>query len=1014
MNECSQVVLTLDEAGKIVLAKITASVQGTADTEKSPEANDATHVTEDFLRNELLEKFEHFLIIEPALKKVMKCCADNKEDQCIELAHLKPYKIILQLSEDKEQVIARGFVMLGDAPFSEKSLKALFEEQRLSKDYKIEEGVYDLILKETEKGGDKFEVLFGKKLYADVSVAVDRTGKQLVAKVVPKGCTEQLTEENLVERLNEFSEFVIGKYDNVVEACSENSEALVATVGFKREPLVELVISADGKTVGAKVSHAAGRDKITKTWIEAQFRMPEFQQYYIEENEAVKVIAFCEKNIDDQMMPIGSRLHMEVTLNVGEDKKFVSAMLQPLKSNTEFTMDWLDEQFKQEMFREYKLAGLAGAALLELCERNTGPKKMNVAQKHETKVVFEKSKDGKTISAVATPCECLEMVTSDWITQQFVEGELQDYLLQEDKVEELLSVCIENRKERTLVVGQRRGAKVVLSCSEDSLRVLADMTPRRGDVVLDKEGLEALFVDTPFFDYFRQVGNIELLLEQCEGNEEPFEIEVATRKDASLIIDISEDKLTVIAQYDIAYGGDNIDKDFVIKAVAASKVSNGVIKAQLIGLIKKLDVIVGPCSWLIAKGSAPQRGLDSQFVDLTEKQKEDSVQEDSDNLHAVNIRSVGDVLAVKKGQPVMRLDAPEDGIDGENIYSEVIVSEPGEPIEYASELEGVEPDSTDPNILVACLDGMPVLVDNGITVQQIYKVENVGVNTGDVKFRGCVHVKGDVDAGASIECTGTIVVDGMVQNACLKAKGDIRVKGGVVGEYPEVDSSVEFVDVDLPWRCKVESEGTITVNYVSSAALVAGKSVVVNEYSSHSVLTANEDIIVGTKKTSSIIGGRATATQKVLTKNIGNDVGVKTLVEVGGRVVDRPEIKALLAAIEAKEVMAGKLKAVIEKTKIINSGESKILAVRAVRSIQKIVSDVEELTEKIEIIKSQRRENSSESIIVENKIFSAVSVVVHGHRENFTRVKPGGELILKDGELAHNMNASDGQSPPKG
>jgi len=43
-----------------------------------------------------------------------------------------------------------------------------------------------------------------------------------------------------------------------------------------------------------------------------------------------------------------------------------------------------------------------------------------------------------------------------------------------------------------------------------------------------------------------------------------------------------------------------------------------------------------------------------------------------------------------------------------------------------------------------------------------------------------------------------------------------------------------------------------------------------------------------------------------------------------------------------------------------------------------------------------------------------VSVVVHGHRENFTRVKPGGELILKDGELAHNMNASNGQTPPKG
>ncbi|MBL4868971.1 MAG: DUF342 domain-containing protein, partial [Pseudomonadales bacterium] len=486
-------------------------------------------------------------------------------------------------------------------------------------------------------------------------------------------------------------------------------------------------------------------------------------------------------------------------------------------------------------------------------------------------------------------------------------------------------------------------------------------------------------------------------------NQESFEIEVAVKSDASISVKVSEDKLTAYADFDVAYGGDNIDKACVIKTIAASKISHGAIKEQLVQLIKSLNTIAGPCTWVIARGSIPIRGQDSQFVNLVEPPKVEFVESEDDKVHAVNMRDVGEIPGVKVGQKLMRLEPAQQGICGKNVYGESIAAEPGESFEYVTELEGVEIHPEDNSVLLATIDGMPVPVERGITVQQTYNVRKVNVNTGDVRFQGNVCVKEDVEAGASISCSGNIIIGGMVVGAQLKAGGDISITGGVIGEFPEQDINEEFVDEHLPWRCRLEARGSITTTYVNSALLKAQKSIVVKEYTSHSVLSSGDEITVGQKKTSSIIGGRTTAKMRINLQNIGNDVGVKTLVEVGEVKRRDPLLKMMKNDLADKMALVAKYKHVLQVSETKTSDEAKEKRDRVITALKKVEEDIGQITIQIEEIIQKQALEKHPKILVTNQIFTAVSVVVCGQRENYSRVKPGGELLLKDEKFFHDM-----------
>ncbi len=78
-------------------------------------------------------------------------------------------------------------------------------------------------------------------------------------------------------------------------------------------------------------------------------------------------------------------------------------------------------------------------------------------------------------------------------------------------------------------------------------------------------------------------------------------------------------------------------------------------------------------------------------------------------------------------------------------------------------------------------DGLPRVVDNGATVDEVFTVKNVDLSTGHIIFKGSVVINGDVTEGMKVIAGGGRVYKGFVEGTLIEAGGDINVGGSIIG-----------------------------------------------------------------------------------------------------------------------------------------------------------------------------------------------------------------------------------------
>lgn len=131
----------------------------------------------------------------------------------------------------------------------------------------------------------------------------------------------------------------------------------------------------------------------------------------------------------------------------------------------------------------------------------------------------------------------------------------------------------------------------------------------------------------------------------------------------------------------------------------------------------------------------------------------------------------GTVLAVKH--------PPVEGTPGMSVYGKPI--SPGKPKDVTLRArEGTEL-SEDGTQVIATREGRPERRGDQFFVLPVLMMRgNIGLETGNVKFRGDVVVAGDVEEQARVESTGIIDVKGHVIRAHVVAQGGARI-GQVIG-----------------------------------------------------------------------------------------------------------------------------------------------------------------------------------------------------------------------------------------
>jgi uncharacterized protein (DUF342 family) len=184
-------------------------------------------------------------------------------------------------------------------------------------------------------------------------------------------------------------------------------------------------------------------------------------------------------------------------------------------------------------------------------------------------------------------------------------------------------------------------------------------------------------------------------------------------------------------------------------------------------------------------------------------------------------------------------------------------------------------------VLYAAKDGYVVRSGVRISVENVLEVNNVGAETGNIRFHGVVRVHGQVEDHYLVEAEKGIEVAGTVGHARLVTKGDLRVRGGVIG-------------------AELEAEGNVTARFLSESKVRAGLNVLVEEYVLHSEVEAKRAVKVLREPEGFIQGGRVKAGTEIWSPVLGSEASEQhTVLEVGGGVNVRQRFDALSGRITA-------------------------------------------------------------------------------------------------------------------
>jgi uncharacterized protein (DUF342 family) len=277
---------------------------------------------------------------------------------------------------------------------------------------------------------------------------------------------------------------------------------------------------------------------------------------------------------------------------------------------------------------------------------------------------------------------------------------------------------------------------------------------------------------------------------------------------------------------------------------------------------------------VIAEGRPPVQGEDAKIkyhfdVDNTPNFEERDGKIDFREMGLINHVEEGDLLAEKI--------APTPGRQGMTVQGKPLEAEEGEEVE----LKVGENVYREENKLYSELSGQVIREDDGlVSVYDVYQVEgDVDYSTGNIAFDGTVIVEGSVRDRFRVKATGDIIVEDGVEKAYLQSEQNIMVQAGIRGKG----------------RAQINAGGSIMVDFVEQAGIIAQHDIIVSEMIMHSRLDAGEGVYV-TGERGLIAGGEIRAGREIYAKEIGSIGASETNLEVG---ID-PKFFRSIAKIEKK------------------------------------------------------------------------------------------------------------------
>lgn len=461
---------------------------------------------------------------------------------------------------------------------------------------------------------------------------------------------------------------------------------------------------------------------------------------------------------------------------------------------------------------------------------------------------------------------------------------------------------------------------------------------------------------------------------------------VGAVQDGSFELALASDRMAVRLILHRPRGGQAVSIDAVRARMAEMGVIFGVDEAALTAAVSSGHAD----SLVVARGMPPSRGTPTRFENLLDALRPNH--DDVDENARVDYREMGNLLLVSPGMPLMRRTPAKQGEPGLDVLGEAVPPLPVVEVPYAANLSGVTTREDDPGLLVAGITGVPVVKNDGISINPLVEVDAVDLVSGNIVFEGTIQVRGDIKAGMLVRVGGDVVVRGLIEGAQVEAGGNVIVTGGILGAAESAASGA---------RARISCRGSVQARFIQHATVNAGVDIRVEREVLHSDVAAGGSILVGAAGASqgNITGGRARAWNMVRAATLGSSGEIATWVQVG--INPHADSQKIELDEERKRVLEEKSK--LEKILVfLQQHPQKAvggLGERSRLTYAKLVADLADVEARDSQLAASLISEPSAVIEIGRRIFAGVTLVVGKRQKLILDEQVGGKARAEEDEV---------------
>jgi len=500
------------------------------------------------------------------------------------------------------------------------------------------------------------------------------------------------------------------------------------------------------------------------------------------------------------------------------------------------------------------------------------------------------------------------------------------------------------------------------------------------------------------------IAELNDVLKPLQANQTGREItyQVLERIDATISIVIDGDEMGATAEISAAQGGKHLSAKAILGAAQEAGVKKGFSKEDLVKLahLAAKEEPTSQVTLQIATGRLAVNGKDAVITPLVESAQSRILRPKKREDGSVDMRDLGDIICVKVGDPIAKKVPLTSGKQGYTVTATPLVPEPGNDLSLVSG-DGTAISSKDENILVSQRVGLPKVIPNGMEVDEIYKIKDVNVASGNINFTGSVVIEGDVNEGMKVIASGDVTIGGFVESAMVEAGGDVTISGGIIGRKHDIEKT-KITDINM--SVSVNAKGNLYAKYCQYAQISCGKDIRIENQLLHSLINVHGNLKVGTEEKSNgtLIGGFIKAGKHVSAGVVGATAGSNTIISFDHKIIKlKEQMQDIESRLKFDKDKTAELKVASDKLKKLpkNKTNPDMLA--------KVVSTYQFHAKRMgEILFEKEKHESTtqsymESVCVEatEKLYHGVQIIVGDFNDRSRREYGPSKMIYKERKI---------------